>query len=202
MSPQLIDLITSEIYFTKCKHRERERERERDQDQVNRTDPKLSIIPTTTQTHHFPPSPSPSAGPPPGWGPKHLPTGPTPPLTLSLLLSLRLAVLHLSSFHSSHRSLPSTLFSRRTVFASFSFLFCNTRESCPLNYIIVRAERERRGRKREEVLDSGVNLGKPVPSFSITRLENKMKGGAYFEERTGAELETGSPKIFSGGKER
>ncbi|XP_023253059.1 UPF0606 protein KIAA1549-like [Seriola lalandi dorsalis] len=69
------------------RERERENNREKDQDQVNWTDAKPPISPTTTQTHRLTPSPSPSSGPPPGREPKRPLAGPTPPLTLSPILT-------------------------------------------------------------------------------------------------------------------
>uniref|UniRef100_A0A3B5AG43 KIAA1549 ortholog n=1 Tax=Stegastes partitus TaxID=144197 RepID=A0A3B5AG43_9TELE len=87
----LLPDMNSLEYYTNLLARERERERERDRDRArekdldrrNRTDTKPPISPTTTLTHHPPPTPSLSPGPPPALEPKRPPPGPTPPLRLS-----------------------------------------------------------------------------------------------------------------------
>uniref|UniRef100_A0A3Q1H7S3 Uncharacterized protein n=1 Tax=Anabas testudineus TaxID=64144 RepID=A0A3Q1H7S3_ANATE len=81
----LLPDMNSLEYYTNLLARERERERERvrGQDPVNRIDSKPPIIPTTSQTHLPPPSPSLSSDPLPGRDPKHSPVEPTPPLILS-----------------------------------------------------------------------------------------------------------------------
>ncbi|XP_023129603.3 UPF0606 protein KIAA1549 isoform X1 [Amphiprion ocellaris] len=79
----LLPDMNSLEYYTNLLAREREREREKDLNRLNRTDTKPPISPTTTLTHHPPPTPSLSPGPPPILEPKRPPSGPTPPLTLS-----------------------------------------------------------------------------------------------------------------------
>lgn len=94
----------------------------------------------------------------------------TPPLIISLLLSLLLAVLHLSSFHSPGLYHPhySHCFILFLFFFCFFFLFIEAHvRAVLLNYIIMRAEG---GRKREEVLNSRGDLSEPVLSVSLTRL--------------------------------
>ncbi|XP_036977570.1 UPF0606 protein KIAA1549 isoform X2 [Acanthopagrus latus] len=83
----LLPDMNSLEYYTNLLAREREKEREQDRDRVNRTDSEPPITPTTTQTHHSPPSPPLSSGPSPGWEPKLPRARPTPPLTLSPTLT-------------------------------------------------------------------------------------------------------------------